>query len=40
MIACDNDDGCPYEWVCFIHAPKNYLILRLLFSSSTYRVLD
>jgi chromatin modification-related protein YNG2 len=18
MIACDNDDGCPYEWVCFI----------------------
>ena len=31
MIACDNDDGCPYEWVRFIQH-----MLRRTVSHSLY----
>jgi chromatin modification-related protein YNG2 len=35
MIACDNDDGCPYEWVCFSHSPFSLIncLSSFIFSS-------
>ena len=39
MIACDNEDGCPYEWVCTT-PPLRFLQRLTIFHSSIWPVSD